>query len=135
LFLPLSKNKRCKRRKKRAEEITKWYDSKQKRWDAPHPYPSFPYPLPYPNRLADTQESVSPKTVIIQKFKPRGYTYRSNFSGNGIYQLVKRLSNHNRLVLHFEFTPIGRCLSCELTYEGLFLETHSNHKNIRYFSF
>ncbi|WP_232698670.1 hypothetical protein [Brevibacillus daliensis] len=108
------------KKREQALEITKWYDTARKKWDAPHPYPPFPHTLPNPSLLHDTDESVSPKAVINQIFKSKGYKYLSNFSGRGIYTLVKRLPNNNRLVLEFDFTPIGRDLSCALTYQGLF---------------
>ena len=104
--------------KAKAEAITKYYDIGGESWREASLFAVFPHRLPDPNKL-DREEAVSPKKVINQQFKPRGYQYRSEFSGNGIYHLVKKLPSHNLIVLEFDFTPIGKYFSCDLYVKGL----------------
>jgi hypothetical protein len=104
----------------KAKEITRDYDRLGAYWQGSNPLPDFPYSLPDPYNQVDTEESVSPKKVIQDLLKPRGYRYRSNFSGLGTYHLVKRLPSHNRVVLEFDFAPMARALSCTMYVQGMY---------------
>lgn len=83
---------------------------------------SLPYELINYNNTCGTFDSVSPKKEIIKTFKSRKYKYLSNFSGQGVYYLVKRTKTNNQIKLLFDFAPIMRDFSLIFIYQGPFWE-------------
>jgi hypothetical protein len=66
---------------------------------------SLPFSLheePWKRDYTYKKQTVSGKKAIINAFKPKGYMYYPNYSGQGGYFLSKRIQSNHQLELHFD---------------------------------
>lgn len=75
-------------------------------------------PNEFSDSLRSTFDNVSPKKPLLAVFKPLGFKYIGNQSGQGGYSLAKRTKLNNQITLLFDFAPMARALSWSLIIQG-----------------
>lgn len=68
--------------------------------------------------LLGPHDPISPKEVIIETFKPRGYKYISKLGFRGGYFTLNRTTANNQIMLYFHLAPMAKALSCTFAYQG-----------------
>jgi hypothetical protein len=106
----------------RALEIVKQYNSIEREFkERLLESISIPHILPDQFKINGDNKG-SRKTAIMNVFKPRGYSYLSKLSGQGIYTLVKRTKSNHQIKLLFDSGKYNCGLACTMVLEAPFWE-------------